>query len=102
MTELIRRPSTASPIHDNEVNVTRAAAPERQLRQGLLVRDGRYIDEHLLSGFLEKDQELQTAIGTPRSAGKSPGRQSPLRVEGLITNSLREHVDFQALQPSRW
>ncbi|KAH1421040.1 hypothetical protein KXX32_008222 [Aspergillus fumigatus] len=102
VTELIRRPSTASPIHDNEVNVTRAAAPERQLRQGLLVRDGRYIDEHLLSGFLEKDQELQTAIGTPRSAGKSPGRQSPLRVEGLITNSLREHVDFQALQPSRW
>jgi hypothetical protein len=67
-----------------------------------LVRDGRYIDEHLLSGFLEKDKELQTAIGTPRSAGKSPGRQSLLRVEGLITNSLREHIDFQALQPSRW
>jgi hypothetical protein len=67
-----------------------------------LVRDGRYIDEHLLTGFLEKDKDLQTAIGMPWSAKKSPGRQSPLRVEGLITNSLHEHLDFQALQPSQW
>ncbi|RHZ54006.1 Zn(II)2Cys6 transcription factor [Aspergillus thermomutatus] len=102
VTELIRSPSIARSIHDNETNAARSTPPEPQPRQGLLVRDGRYIDEHLLSGFLEKDKELQTAIGTPRSVAKSPGRLSPLRVEGLITNSLREHIDFQALQPSRW
>lgn len=100
--ELTRRPSTVRSIHDEDTDVTRTPALEPQPRQGLLVRDGRYIDEHLLSGFLEKDKELQTAIVTPRSVGKSPGRQSPLRVEGLITNSLREQIDFQALQPSRW
>ncbi|GFF24340.1 uncharacterized transcriptional regulatory protein C139.03 [Aspergillus udagawae] len=102
VTELVRRPSTVSSIHDDDTNVTGSTAPERQARQGLLVRDGQYIDEHLLTGFLEKDKDLQTAIGMPRSARKSPGRQSPLRVEGLITNSLREHLDFQALQPSQW
>ncbi|RHZ55590.1 hypothetical protein CDV55_104480 [Aspergillus turcosus] len=102
VSELTRRPSTVRSIHDEDTDVTPTPGPERQPRQGLLARDGRYIDEHLLSGFLEKDKELQTAIGTPRSVGKSPGRQSPLRVEGLITNSLREHIDFQVLQPSRW
>lgn len=74
---------------------------ERPSYQGFLGKDGRYINEPLLSRVLEKEQELQSAIGSPSDAS-SPRRPPRLRAEGLIANPLLMQVDTRDLYPSRW
>ncbi|KAJ5301434.1 hypothetical protein PENANT_c009G00631 [Penicillium antarcticum] len=69
--------------------------------QGFLSKDGRYINEPLLSRVLDKEKELQSAIGSP-SEHSSPRRPPVLRAEGLIANPLLTQVDLKELYPSRW
>ncbi|KAJ6091354.1 hypothetical protein N7467_003323 [Penicillium canescens] len=77
------------------------AARSRPLDQGFLSKDGRYINEPLLSRVLDKEKELQSAIGSP-SDYSSPHRPPVLRAEGLIANPLLAQVDLKELYPSRW
>jgi hypothetical protein len=77
------------------------AAVDRPAHQGFLGKDGRYINEPLLSRVLEKEQDLQSAIGSP-SGASSPRRPPVLRAEGLIVNPLLTQVDILELYPSRW
>jgi hypothetical protein len=74
---------------------------KRPSYQGFLGKDGRYINEPLLSRVLEKEQELQSAIGSPSDAC-SPHRPPRLRAEGIIANPLLMQVDPEGLYPSRW
>jgi hypothetical protein len=74
---------------------------ERPSYQGFLGKDGRYINEPLLSRVLEKEKELQSAIGSPSDAS-SPRRPPMLRAEGLIANPLLMQLDHKELYPSRW
>jgi hypothetical protein len=77
------------------------AARSRPPDQGFLSKDGRYINEPLLSRVLDKEKELQSAIGSP-SDYSSPHRPPVLRAEGLIANPLLAQVDLKELYPSRW
>ncbi|KAJ5046036.1 hypothetical protein NUH16_002861 [Penicillium rubens] len=79
----------------------RSAAPDRPTHQGFLDKDGRYINEPLLSRVLEKEQELKSAIGSPIGA-TSPRRPPALRADGLFTNPLSPQLDIQELYPSQW
>jgi hypothetical protein len=90
---LTGRPNSSLPPIDQ--------AAERPLYQDFLGKDGRYINEPLLSRVLEKEQELQCAIGSPSDAS-SPRRPPMLRAEGLIANSLLMQTDLKGLYPSRW
>ncbi|KAJ5826916.1 Transcription factor [Penicillium robsamsonii] len=69
--------------------------------QGFLGKDGRYINEPLLSRLLEKEQEIQSAIGSPISTN-SPRRAPALKADGLFLNPLFGQIDPQELFPSRW
>ncbi|KGO77830.1 Transcription factor, fungi [Penicillium italicum] len=77
------------------------AAADRPAHQGFLDKDGRYINEPLLSRVLEKEQEIKSGIGSP--TGATSLRQPPvLRADGLFTNPLSAQTDPQELFPSRW
>lgn len=71
-------------------------------RHGFLGKDGSYIDEPLMSRVLEKESELQSAIGTPASDTGAPKKPPPLKVDGILTNPLQLQSDFRALYPDRW
>ncbi|KAJ5135332.1 uncharacterized protein N7515_004610 [Penicillium bovifimosum] len=77
------------------------AAADCPAHRGFLGKDGRYINEPLLSRVLEKEQDLQSAIGSPSDAS-SPRRPPVLRAEGFIVNPLLTQVDILELCPSRW
>ena len=78
-------------------------APVRQPSpHGFLVKDGSYVDEPFLSRVLEKEHELQSAIGSPATSDSATKRPPPLKVDGIITNPLLTHADFKSLHPSRW
>ncbi|OQE12736.1 hypothetical protein PENFLA_c064G08234 [Penicillium flavigenum] len=79
----------------------RSAAADRPTHQGFLDKDGRYINEPLLSRVLEKEQELKSAIGSPIGV-TSPRRPPALRADGLFTNRLSPQLDIQELYPSQW
>lgn len=75
--------------------------PERPVYQGFLGKDGRYINEPLLSRVLEKEQELQSVLGSP--SDKNTLRRPPmLKAEGLIVNPLLMQIDPKELYPGRW
>jgi hypothetical protein len=69
---------------------------------GILVNDGSYIDEPLLSRVLEKEKELQSAIGSPSTDSNAPRKPPPLKVDGIITNPHLMNMDIKALQPDQW
>lgn len=75
--------------------------PEKPLYHGFLGKDGQYINEPLLSRVLEKEQELQSAIGSP-SDKRTLRRPPRLKAEGLIINPLLMQIDPKELYPSRW
>jgi hypothetical protein len=79
---------------DTHAHVARSRPPD----QGFLSKDGRYINEPLLSRVLEKETELQSAIGSP-SEHSSPRRPPVLRAEGLIANPLLPQIDLKELYP---
>ncbi|KAJ5511938.1 hypothetical protein N7453_004041 [Penicillium expansum] len=79
---------------------THSAAADRPTQQGFLDKDGRYINEPLLSRVLEKEQELKSAIGSP--IGATSPRRPVLRADGLFANPLSVQIDPQELYPSRW
>ncbi|KAG0155028.1 hypothetical protein PDIDSM_601 [Penicillium digitatum] len=77
------------------------AVTDRPAHQEFLDKDGRYINEPLLSRVLEKEQELKSAIGSP--IGATSSRRLPaLRADGLFTNLLSARIDPHGLFPSRW
>lgn len=89
-------PNSASPVTS-----TSAEKPRFQGFRGFLGKDGRYINEPLLSRVLEKEQELQSAIGSP-SDTSSPRRLPILKAEGIIANPLLMQLDSKELYPNRW
>ncbi|CAG8091535.1 unnamed protein product [Penicillium olsonii] len=87
-------PSTGSPA-------TSTGRPEFQGFPDFLGKDGRYINEPLLTRVLEKEQELRSAIGSP-SDTSSPQRGPIIKAEGLLTNPLLMQLELKELYPSRW
>lgn len=75
---------------------------DRLSRHGFLGKDGSYIDEPLMSRVLEKESELQSAIGTLVSDSGTPSKPSPLKVDGILTNPLHLQSDFRVLYPDPW
>ncbi|RAL03528.1 fungal specific transcription factor domain-containing protein [Aspergillus ibericus CBS 121593] len=69
---------------------------------GLLVEDGRYINEQLLSRVLENEKELQSAIDTPRSDASTFRRPPALKVEGLLLTRYPDKTDLFTLHPHQW
>ncbi|KAJ5382573.1 Transcription factor [Penicillium concentricum] len=69
--------------------------------QGFLGKDGRYINEPLLSRLLDKEPDIKFAIGSPISAS-SPRRAPVLKADGLFSNPLQGQIDPRDLFPSRW
>ncbi|KAJ5975799.1 hypothetical protein N7481_009506 [Penicillium waksmanii] len=81
-----------------------ASSPTRETNSnyGFLIKDGAYIDEPLLSRVLEKEHELQSAIGTPSTPTGGSRRPPPLRMDGMLINPLLKQLDFKALYPDRY
>lgn len=77
-------------------------ARDEETHHGFLSRDGCYIDEPLLSRVLEKEKDLQTAMGSPNTENTASRKPPPLKVDGIITNPILLQADFKALYPNRW
>ncbi|KAJ5291604.1 hypothetical protein N7478_000855 [Penicillium angulare] len=69
---------------------------------GFLVKNGSYVDEPFLSRVLEKEQELQSAMGSPGTNDNRAQNPQPMKIDGIITNPSLLQLDFQGLLPSRW
>ncbi|CEO58968.1 hypothetical protein PMG11_03660 [Penicillium brasilianum] len=101
---------TGSNAQISPISVSSQSAPgpsgrsgrDEDSHHGFLSRDGSYIDEPLLSRVLEKEKDLQTAMGSPNPGNSSSRKPPPLRVDGIITNPILLQTDFRALFPSRW
>jgi hypothetical protein len=94
-------PSTSSPAPNDRSDYKSPSSNSAAADQGFLGKDGRYINEPLLSQVLEKEKELQSAIGSPID-GRSPRRPPVLRADGLFSNPLLGDIDARKLFPSRW
>ncbi|KAJ5451970.1 Transcription factor [Penicillium cf. griseofulvum] len=94
-------PSTSLPAPNDRSDYKSPPSNPAAADQGFLGKDGRYINEPLLSRVLEKEQELQSAIGSPIDA-RSPRRPLELRADGLFSNPLLGQIDSRGLFPSRW
>ncbi|KAJ5158380.1 Transcription factor [Penicillium coprophilum] len=94
-------PSTSSPTPNGRSDYKSLSTNLAATDQGFLGKDGRYINEPLLSRVLEKEQELQSAIGSPISAS-SPRRGPLLKADGLFSNPFLNQIDARDLFPSRW
>lgn len=75
---------------------------ETNSNYGFLIKDGAYIDEPLLSRVLEKEHELQSAIGSPSIQTGGSRRLPPLRMDGMLINPLLKQLDFKSLYPDRY
>ncbi|KAJ5677012.1 uncharacterized protein N7477_002645 [Penicillium maclennaniae] len=94
---------TRPPDSKHKSSLPSSRAPEDEpSHHGILVNDGSYIDEPLLSRVLEKDKELQSAIGSPSTGKSAPRKFPPLKVDGIITNPHLITMDLKALQPDQW
>ncbi|EEA19234.1 hypothetical protein TMatcc_010209 [Talaromyces marneffei ATCC 18224] len=89
-------------------NHNNQSAPSEHLHldsdQGFLVKDGtttRYINEALLSQVLEKESELQSAIGTPNSASTLEKRRPTFGIRGLISNPCISSTNLSTLYPTK-
>ncbi|KAJ5577028.1 hypothetical protein N7535_003954 [Penicillium sp. DV-2018c] len=82
-------------------SLSHPAAADRPAHQGFLGKDGRYINEPLLSRVLERERDLQSAI-VSLSDASSPRQPPGLRAEGFILNPLSAQVDILELYPSPW
>lgn len=97
----IRVPNSAPASYQNS-SLKHASTEKAHPNHGFLVKDGAYIDEPLLSRVLEKEQELQSAIGTPSTETGGSRKPPPLKVDGIITNPLLTQMDFKSLYPDRY
>ncbi|PYH35581.1 Zn(II)2Cys6 transcription factor [Aspergillus neoniger CBS 115656] len=97
----VSAPGAGSPS-SNEPSPTGTTAAAEPSHDGLLVEDGRYINEQLLSQVLEDEKELQSAIGTPKSDTSSSRRPLTLRAEGLLVSRSVEEGHLYALHPCQW
>lgn len=71
-------------------------------QHGFLGGDGAYMDDPLLSRVMEKEKELQYAIGSPVSGSGILGKQARLKADGMLLNPLLTQVDIRSLLPNRW
>ncbi|PWY69943.1 C6 transcription factor [Aspergillus eucalypticola CBS 122712] len=97
----VSAPGAGSPS-SKELSATGTTAATEPSHDGLLVEDGRYINEQLLSRVLEDEKELQSAIGTPKSDTSSSRRPLTLRAEGLLVSRSVEEGHLYALHPCQW
>ncbi|KAI2826062.1 transcriptional regulator family: Fungal Specific TF [Aspergillus niger] len=97
----VSEPGAGSPS-SKEPSPTGTNAAAEPSHDGLLVEDGRYINEQLLSRVLEDEKELQSAIGTPKSDTSSSRRPLTLRAEGLLVSRYVEEGDLYSLHPCQW
>ncbi|PWY71132.1 C6 transcription factor [Aspergillus sclerotioniger CBS 115572] len=97
---------TKSPAPAAESPPSNAVSPtditDQSAHDGLLVDDGRYINEQLLSRVLENEKDLQSATNTPRSDEIGFRRPPALKAEGLLINLFVEVGDLQSLHPGQW
>lgn len=89
-------------LKENNASTICTLTEARPSQHGILVNDGSYIDEPLLSRVLEKEKELQSAIGSPSIDNTAPRRFPPLKIDGIITNPHLISMDLKALQPDQW
>ncbi|KAJ5627954.1 Transcription factorfungi [Penicillium lividum] len=73
-----------------------------QPSHGFLVKNGDYVDEPFLSRVLEKEHELQSAMGSPNTSSNAARKPPQMKVDGIITNPQLISLDIKALLPSRW
>ncbi|KAJ5554068.1 hypothetical protein N7513_004027 [Penicillium frequentans] len=69
---------------------------------GFLAKNGTYVDEPFLSRVLEKEHELQSAMGSPNINNNAVRRPPPMKVDGIITNPQLIPLDIKSLLPNRW
>ncbi|KAJ6109385.1 hypothetical protein N7486_001620 [Penicillium sp. IBT 16267x] len=69
---------------------------------GFLAKNGNYVDEPFLSRVLEKEHELQSAMGSPNINNNAARKPPPMKVDGIITNPQLIPLDIKSLLPSRW
>ncbi|GKZ16460.1 hypothetical protein AbraIFM66951_007144 [Aspergillus brasiliensis] len=98
----VSAPGAGSPSSKEPSPSGTTAVAEPSSHDGLLVEDGRYINEQLLSRVLEDEKDLQSAIGTPKSDASSSRRPLSLRAEGLLVSRFVEEGDIYALHPCQW
>ncbi|KAF3398006.1 Bikaverin cluster transcription factor bik5 [Penicillium rolfsii] len=87
---------------DSEQSSSGRPARDEESHCGFLSRDGRYIDEPLLSRVLEKEKDLQSVMGSPDSMTPASRKPPPLKVDGILTNPHSLQADLKALYPTRW
>ncbi|PWY68682.1 C6 transcription factor [Aspergillus heteromorphus CBS 117.55] len=75
---------------------------DQTIHGGVLVEDGRYINEQLLSRVLEKEKDLQSTIATPVSDGINSRRPPALKADGLLVSRFLAETDLQTMHPSQW
>ncbi|KAJ5664179.1 hypothetical protein N7507_004910 [Penicillium longicatenatum] len=69
---------------------------------GFLVKNGNYVDEPFLSRVLEKEHELQSAMGSPNISDNAARKPPQMKVDGIITNPQLIPLDIKSFYPSRW
>ncbi|KAJ5917666.1 hypothetical protein N7466_011220 [Penicillium verhagenii] len=69
---------------------------------GFLAKNGSYVDEPFLSRVLEKEHELQSAMGSPNTENGAARKPPRIKVDGMITNPQLIPLDIKSLHPSRW
>ncbi|KAK6087792.1 transcriptional regulatory protein [Seiridium cupressi] len=116
--ERTNRRTQKTPINDRDSPVSgQAQLPNQQLVQkhrdfpsesehsgGFLLQDGnstRYIDEFTFSRVLEKEDELQSAVGTPESHPGSERNPMTIGFDGLLSTP-HGPSDNPSFFPSRW
>ncbi|KAJ5937937.1 hypothetical protein N7454_004279 [Penicillium verhagenii] len=81
--------------------VTSGRQPARA-EPGFLAKNGSYVDEPFLSRVLEKEHELQSAMGSPNTENDAARKPPRIKVDGMITNPQLIPLDIKSLHPSRW
>ncbi|KAJ6145720.1 C6 transcription factor [Penicillium chermesinum] len=90
-----------APVRETALD-SESSLPSSSAQHGFLGKDGTYMDEPLLARVLEKEKELQSAIGSPRTGSGILGKWPRLKADGILVNPLITQVDIRGLLPGRW
>ncbi|KAJ5727903.1 C6 transcription factor [Penicillium malachiteum] len=84
------------------VQIRRSSTAVSTAHHGFLAKNGSYVDDPLLSRVLEKEDDLQSAMGSPNTHKNAAMKPMPMKLDGIITNPQLIQLDLQVLLPSRW
>ncbi|KAH8690685.1 fungal-specific transcription factor domain-containing protein [Talaromyces proteolyticus] len=99
-----------NPLHQSTLRDTLPPArrpssgPTGVTSKGLLLPDRLYINDRLLSRVLEKEQELQSAIGGPKISNtdtNNDSKSSSINVDTILFGSGQCAIDIVTLHPSQ-